>query len=92
MSTVTIRMLVAGVVVDEVAVPLGVGTRDLIGVLGASHGAIAQQAYERGQTWMIEIVWPDGEHLRWGTDPDPMVLPVEVAMERLARLLMERYE
>lgn len=90
-TIVRIRILVEGKTVDDSRVMIGVGARDLIGVLGARHGDLAAAADRSGKAWMVEIVWPDGEHLRWGTDPDPMVLPLEMGVRELARRLMELY-
>jgi hypothetical protein len=92
MARARIRIYVDGRIVDDTDVVLGVGARDLIGVLGARHGAIAQEAEKSGRRWMIEIVWPDGEHLRWGTDPDPMVLPLEVGLADLAARIADLYD
>lgn len=88
---VKFRLYVAGAMVDEVAVILGAGSRELIGAMGQIHGAIVEQAAARGDPWLIEIVFPDGDHVRWGTDADGMVEPLPVALAELTVYFAERY-
>jgi hypothetical protein len=88
-TVVRVRILVEGKTVDDSRVLIGVGARDLIGVLGSRHGDIAAAAERSGKAWLVEIIFPDGDHLRWGTDPDGMVVPLEVGLADLLRQLLE---
>jgi hypothetical protein len=80
---VIVRVLVEGVLVDEVPIVIGVGARGLIGELGGAHGEIAAAADAAGLTYTVEIEFPDGQTIRWGTDPDAMVLPLPVELADL---------
>jgi hypothetical protein len=77
-ADVTIRLYVEGVLVDEQAIVAGVGARALIGELGALHGQAAAAAVDAGRPYLVEFVFADGEHVRWGTDELGMVEPVPV--------------
>jgi hypothetical protein len=88
---VRVRVHIAGELVDDVAFPIGAGTRDLIGDLGARHGAAAQMATAVGKPYLIDIEFWDGEHVRFGTDPDGMLLPHDVAFGRLFEVLGNLY-
>jgi hypothetical protein len=79
---IRVRLFIAGELADEVTFPIGVGTRDLSGVLGAHHGQMVRDASGPGELlpYMIEIRFPDGDHLRWGTDPAGMVWPIDTAL------------
>lgn len=89
---VCVRVYIAGLLVDDVDFPIGVGSRDLIGDLGARHGAAAQLATAAGKPYLIDIEFWDGEHVRFGTDADGIVLPVEVAFGRLFDVLGHLYD
>jgi hypothetical protein len=89
---VRIRIYVAGLVADETTMPLGVGTRDLIGDLATQHAVIARQADQAGKRWLIEFRFPDGDHVRWGNDPDGMVEPIEVVNDRLLDAIMRYHQ
>lgn len=80
-AIVTVRLYLAGELVDELTFPIGVGTRDLIGDLGASHAE--RVAAADGSPWMVELVFPDGDHVRFGTDHAGMVEPMPVALDRI---------
>lgn len=88
MTIVIMRLYLGGKMADETSVQLGVGAREAIGDVGEYHGEMARCATEEGLPWMVEIVFPDGEHVRWGTDSDGMVEPMPVT--QLAELL-KRY-
>lgn len=88
---VRVRVHVAGELVDDVEFTIGVGTRDLIGDLGARHGAAAQLAELVGKPYLVDIEFWDGEHVRFGTDADGMFWPVSVAFERLPEVLGNLY-
>ena len=36
-----------------------------------------------GRVYLVEVEFWDGEHVRWGTDENGMVLSMEVAVEQL---------
>ena len=78
------RVFVAGALVDEVTALIGAG--DLLDMLGERHGLLCAAA-DAGDPWMIEVRFPDGEHVRWGTDSDGMVLPIDVTMGQLEEML-----
>ena len=59
--------------------------------VGQRHARWAEQADEAGTVWFVEVVFDDGEHVRFGTDRGGMVLPVEVGRERLAEALAKRF-
>jgi hypothetical protein len=46
--------------------------------LAARHSTITAEAMAVGGVFMVEIVFDDGEHVRWGTDQAAMVDPQEV--------------
>ena len=46
-------------------------------------------AASEGLEWMIEFKFPDGDHVRWGTDAGGMVEPLPVA--DLEAALSRRY-
>jgi hypothetical protein len=91
-AEVTIRLYIAGELVDEQAIVAGVGARDLIGELGAIHGRQTAAAVEAGRSYLVEFVFADGEHVRWGTDAAGMVepIPVDDLAAALDRLLGDR--
>jgi hypothetical protein len=73
-TAIRIRLWVEGVLLDDQRVVLGVGARDLIGELGAVHADACRGA----MAYMVEFVFPDGDHIRWGTDVRGMVTPIPV--------------
>jgi hypothetical protein len=75
-AEVRIRLFIAGTLIDDQRVVLGAGARELIGELGAMHGE--QVAAAGAVPYMVEIVFPDGDHVRWGTDERGMVMPIPV--------------
>jgi hypothetical protein len=86
---VRVRLFIAGAVVDEISFPVGVGTRDLIGELGARHGELV--AAHEGAPYLVEFKFPDGDHVRFGTDAEGMVEPFPVALEHLTDAIARRY-
>jgi hypothetical protein len=89
-TVVTVRLYLAGTLADETSIRIGAGARDAIGDLGAYHGEMARVADEQGVPYMIELVFPDGEHVRWGTDASGMVIPFPIG--DLAAALARLYE
>jgi hypothetical protein len=89
-TTVLVRLFIEGKLCDETSLELGAEMDDLLGEVGRRHGDMASAAASEGLAWMIEFVFPDGDHVRWGTDPDGMVLPVPIA--DLEAALLRRYE
>jgi hypothetical protein len=87
---VHIRLYINGKCIEDVPVKAGAGARALIGDLGAEHGALARAADESGVPWQIEFAFADGEHVRWGTDENGMVMPVPV--EDLEAALLRRFK
>lgn len=72
--TTTVRLYVAGRMVDEATV----ANDDELTAAGTRQGEACLEAEQRGQRWMVEMVFPDGEHVRWGSDPGGMVEPIWV--------------
>ena len=81
-----IRVFVRGELVDEVTALMSAEV-DVFAEFGERHGDLCAAAAERGWPWLVEIRFPDGEHVRWGTDPAGMVLPIETTIGRLEELL-----
>lgn len=52
---------------------------------------LAREADAAGRPYLVEIIFWDGEHVRWGTDVDGMVVPVEVGVETLAEAIATRW-
>ena len=89
-TTVRVRLFVEGHLCDEVDLELG-GTSDgVLGQLGARHGEMVMAAASEGLAWMVEFRFPDGDHVRWGTDANGMVEPVPI--DDLRAALERRYE
>jgi hypothetical protein len=89
-TTVAIRLYIEGHLCDETQAPLGGGdTRALIGQLGLRHAEMVNAAASEGLAWLIEFVFPDGDHVRWGTDSSGMVEPMPI--DDLAAALERRY-
>jgi hypothetical protein len=86
-APVTIRLYLDGQLVDDQTVQVDAeGAGDVLAYIGGLHGAFVEEA---GVPYMVEFVFPDGEHVRWGTDAGGMVLPIPVdnLAEALRRLL-----
>jgi hypothetical protein len=75
-----VRLYIAGEVVDDATLVIGSPERvaDVFAVLGERHGQYAAAAADAGASYMVDFEFADGEHVRWGTDPDGMVEPVPV--------------
>jgi hypothetical protein len=60
--------------------------------ISAHHRMLADAHDALGQSWMVEVVFPDGEHVRFGTEDDGMVDPIPVgSVENLKVALVERH-
>lgn len=64
--------------------------RSEVSLIAASHAALADDCETYGRKWMVEVVFSDGEHVRWGTDVDGMVVPVEVGLGELLQAVARR--
>lgn len=86
-ENVTIRLYLDSVLKDEREFPFG--DREGIAQMAEVH-ATAIAATEDGVPFMIEFIFPDGEHVRWGTDAggmvDPRSLPIWQLRDALTRL------
>jgi len=80
---VTVRMVVDGVVIDEVPMESDEEGLELIEALGAEHGAQAATAIAAGIPYRIEIVFEDGQTIRFGSDRESMLFPIPVAFDEL---------
>jgi hypothetical protein len=86
-----VRLYIDGRLVDDVTVAAGRNAEDdAIPVIAALHGRRCQAAEAAGSTYMVEFIFDDGEHVRFGTDVDGMVVPAEVGLDRLAKAVVER--
>ena len=65
--------------------------REQVGDIAATHGWLADECDERGRKWMVEVEFSDGEHVRWGTDVDGMVVPIEVGAAELLDAIARRW-
>jgi hypothetical protein len=90
MTHVTVRLFIAGKLCDEDDLPIGAGRFDLLEESALRHREMVTAAMSEGLTWMVEIVFPDGDHVRWGTDENGMVQPIPV--DDLEAALSRRYE
>jgi hypothetical protein len=84
----TFRIFIAGQLVDQTTIS---GLGDDIGGLAVRHGELCEAANRAGRKYLVEVEFGDGEHVRWGTDVDGMVIPMEVGIDDLMRALMKRY-
>jgi hypothetical protein len=60
--------------------------------LALRQSEICNRAQARDLKYMVDIVWWDGEHTRWGTDVDGVVVPVEVGVEGLAFAIERHFD
>jgi hypothetical protein len=81
----TLRLYIAGRLVDEATV-----LEDGVEEVAARHVEMAEAAEKAGQRFMVEVVFADGEHVRWGTDPGGMVEPTPT--EDVGDSLRRRFE
>jgi hypothetical protein len=87
---VQVRLYVAGVLVDDVPVMVTGHMGPLLGSLGDQHATRCRAASDAGLPWMIELAFPDGDHVRWGTDADGMVQPIEATLDQLERVMRQQ--
>jgi arabinogalactan endo-1,4-beta-galactosidase len=81
-----VRLYVDGRMVDE-ATTLGEdGLRDI----AARHAELAELAEQKGHRYMVEFEFSDGEHVRFGSDRDGMVEPIEVETDIVEQVGRER--
>jgi hypothetical protein len=75
-ADVVVRLYLNGELADEQQFPFGAGREpgEELAELAARHGTLCRDV----GSWMIEFAFPDGQHIRWGTDADGMVQPVPV--------------
>jgi hypothetical protein len=79
---VRIRVHVAGVLVDDQVFD-ALGGADVVEHLATAHGAAVHLADVAGDRWVIDFEFWDGQHVRFGTDPSAMVLPLPMALTAL---------
>ena len=77
-TTVRVRLFIAGKLCDEVDLELGAGQYEILGEIGTRHANMVSAAVSEGLDYMIEFTFPDGDHVRWGTDAGGMVTPLPV--------------
>ena len=77
-----IRVHVAGVLLDDQTFD-ALGSSDVIEHLATAHGVAVQLAEVTFRPWVIDFEFWDGEHVRFGTDPAAMVLPLPMALSAL---------
>jgi len=84
MDEIVFRVYVAGEKIDERALDLSADPLAMMrdtSMIGNLQVAICQRAEDQGLTYLVEVEFPDGEHVRWGTDPLGMVMPMATAFE-----------
>jgi hypothetical protein len=89
-TTVRVRLFISGKLCDEVNLDLGAGQHEILGEVGLRHANMVTAAASEGLEWMTEFLFPDGDHVRWGTDAGGMVQPIPI--DDLAAALRRRYE
>jgi hypothetical protein len=88
---VDFRVYVGGAQVDSVRITFD--DDDAWGRMvehAARQADLCHAAVVRGVPWMVEVVFWDGEHVRWGTDVDGMVVPVEMGLSELIDVINRR--
>ena len=55
------------------------------------QGRVCAEAEARGSVYLVDVEFWDGEHVRWGTDADGMVIPLEVGLHDLAQAINARW-
>jgi hypothetical protein len=88
---VAFRVYVDGVMVDQHPVVLGTGDRDHVATIATRQADICKSAADAGSSWLVEVEFWDGEHVRWGTDAGGMVVPVEIGMAHLMDAIARRW-
>jgi hypothetical protein len=67
---------------------------DMVDRVAAAQGTLASIIDNCGGTYLVDIEFWDGEHVRWGTDENGMVFPVETGIgaleDRIERMRQER--
>jgi len=89
---VTFQLWLGGVLADVDSIVLGEHDLDGIEEMASRHADLCIEATARGVTYLIDIGFWDGEHVRWGTDVDGMVVPVEVGLADLLDAIARRWE
>ena len=84
----TFRVYVAGKLVDSDRTDMRHMER--IDGIAARQALLCSAAEDADRPWMVEVEFDDGEHLRWGTDPAGMVVPLEMGLDELHEALMRR--
>lgn len=59
--------------------------------LATHQGRVCAEAEARGSVYLVDVEFWDGEHVRWGTDADGMVIPLEVGLHDLAQAINARW-
>ena len=59
--------------------------------MAEAHGEICGKADQAGLTYLVDVEFEDGEHVRWGTDVNGMVLPVGVGILELTDAITRRW-
>jgi hypothetical protein len=88
---VRFRVWVDGELADETTIVLGTHDEH-IEAIAARQAELCNSAEEAGQRYLVEVKFWDGEHVRWGTDTDGMVVPVEVGLMNLLDAIAARWD
>jgi hypothetical protein len=56
------------------------------------QSGICTKADAEDKKYLVDIEFWDGEHVRWGTDVEGMVIPVAVGVDQLAEAIGKRWE
>lgn len=90
---VSFTVWVDGAVADTEEVQFAPGSEDGAQVVDIAqrHAALAAEAEAKGSKYMVDVAFWDGEHVRWGTDVDGEVVPVEVGVTGLGEAIAKRF-
>lgn len=85
------RVYVGGKLVDEAAIDFAMpDAAGELAVVARWQGDLAADAIRRGLLYLVEVEYPDGDHVRFGTDHAGMVdaygpFPLDRIAEELAK-------
>lgn len=88
---VTFQLWIGGALADVDTIVLGEHDYTGIEEMASRHAELCQEADASGAMYLIDIGFWDGEHVRWGTDPNGMVIPVEVGLSNLLDAIASRW-
>jgi hypothetical protein len=88
---VAFRLFVYGRMVDQRMILADAGALSAVGDIAIHQGELAAAAEAAGRPYMVEVEFSDGDHVRWGTDVNGMVIPMAVGLDGLMAAMAKRY-